>query len=100
VIIRAVDPAESYMRRMGSRPKRRSNRAIARWTAYTPVSYRPGEEPESSHPVRRTHQVDEERRRARHLALVSRLGQEFGPYFDAKARTLEQGGPLRFMISR
>lgn len=93
VVIRAVDPAESYMRRMEPRPKRGQSRARAGWT-YERVS-RPSRASLGVHAADlRARSEDAERRRADHLAHLERTREEFGPHFDTKAQTLLEGSPV------
>src|SRR6266508_3131484 len=84
VVIRVVDPAESYIRRMEPRLKRSQTRGQAGWTDYEASS--------SSESSRRT--SNDSRRWLSHQ--LDRFRQDFGPYFDAKAQTIMEGRQVQW----
>jgi hypothetical protein len=85
VVIRVVDPAESYMRRMEDRPARQRREGRAGWTRYGRTGT-----PQLKTPEIRTYDEHAEGHAAR-LDRLAPLLREFGPYFEAKARAVMAG---------
>jgi hypothetical protein len=83
VVIRMVDAAESYMRRMEPRTKPNQTRGQAGWIDYGRSS--------SLESPRLT--SNDSRRQLSHQ--LARLRRDFGPYFDTKARAVMEGRPVQ-----